>query len=76
MNTHNIQSTLVSSTLLISNNRISQSEKLVPVLTWKSNSRKQNIVEMRRNCSGAISTLFHNIFDISLTSGAKLHIHL
>ena len=34
-------------------------------------------MEKRRNCSwGAISPLFHNIFNISLTSGVKLHIHL
>ena len=32
-----IQSTLVISTSLISNNRLSRSENLVPVLTWKSN---------------------------------------
>ena len=45
-----IQSTLVISTSLISNNRLSRSENLVPVLTWKSNNRYQNIVEKRRNC--------------------------
>ena len=34
-------------------------------------------MEKRRNCSqGAISSLFHNIFNMSLTSGVKLHIHL
>ena len=66
-----MQSTLVISTTLISNNRLSRSENLVPVLTWKSKNSKQNIVEKRRNCS-----LFHNIFNISLTSGVKLHIHL
>ena len=70
-----IQSTLVISTSLISNNRLSRSEILVPFLTWKSNNREQNIVEKRRNCSlGAISPLFHNIFNMS--SGVKLHIHL
>ena len=69
-----IQQTLVISTWLISNNRSSRSENLVPVLTWKSNNRYQNIVEKRRN--GAISPLFHNIFNILLTSGVKLHIHL
>ena len=31
------QSTLVISKSLISNNRLSQSENLVPVCTWKSN---------------------------------------
>ena len=30
----------------------------------------------RWKSSGAISPLFHNIFNISLTSGVKLHIHL
>ena len=34
-------------------------------------------MEKGRNCSlGAIFPLFHNIFIISLTSGAKLHSHL
>ena len=37
----------------------------------------KNIVEKRRNCSlGAISPLFHNIFNISLTSRVQLHIYL
>ena len=40
-----LQSTLVISTSLISNNRLSRSENLIPVLTWKYNSRWQNIVE-------------------------------
>ena len=69
---HNIflilQSTLVISTSLISNNRLSRSENLVPVLTQRSTNRQQNIVEKRRNCSlGAVAPLFHNIFNISLT---------
>ena len=63
-----IQSTLVISTLLISNNRLTRSGNLVPVLTQRSTNRQHNIVEKRRNCSlGAISPLFHNIFNISLT---------
>ena len=63
-----IQSTLVISNSLISNNRLSRSEILVPVITQRSTNRQQNIVEKRRNCSlGAISPLFHNIFNISLT---------
>ena len=33
-------------------------------------------MEKRRNCSGAISLLFHIILYIFLTSGVKLHIHL
>ena len=60
-----IQSTLVISTSVISNNRLSRRENLVLVLTQKSKIRLQNIVEKRRNCSwGAISPLFHNIFNI------------
>ena len=47
----NIQLTLVISTSLISNNRLPWSENLIPVLTWKSNNREQNIVEKRRNSS-------------------------
>ena len=62
----NIQSTLVISTSVISNNRLSRRENLVLVLTQKSKIRLQNIVEKRRNCSwGAISPLFHNIFNIN-----------
>ena len=60
-----IQSTLVISSSVISNNRLSRRENLVLVLTQKSKLRLQNIVEKRRNCSwGAISPLFHNIFNI------------
>ena len=45
----------------------------VPVLTWKSNNIYQNIVEKRRNCSlGAISSLFHNIFNISLNIRSQI----
>ena len=65
---YGIQSTLVISNSLISNNRLSRSENLVPVLTQRYSNRQQNIVEKRRNCSlGAISPLFHIIFIISLT---------
>ena len=60
-----LQSTLVISNSIISNNRLSRRENLVLVLTQKSKIRLQNIVEKRRNCSwGAISPLFHNIFNI------------
>ena len=60
-----VQSTLVISTSVISNNRLSRRENLVLVLTQKSKIRLQNIVEQRRNCSwGAISPLFYNIFNI------------
>ena len=58
-----IKSTVDSRYLLISNNRLSQSENLVPVLTQRSTNRQHNIVEKRRNCS----PLFHNIFNIFLT---------
>ena len=62
-----LQSTLVISNSLISNNCLSRSENLVPVLTQGSTNRQQNIVEKRRNCSlGAFSPLFHNIFNISV----------
>ena len=46
-----LQSTLVISTLIISNNRLSRRENLVLVLTQKSKIRLQNIVEKMRNCS-------------------------
>ena len=60
-----IQSTLVISTSVISNNRLSQRENLILVLTHKSNIRYQNSVGKRRNCSsGTIYPLFHNIFNI------------
>ena len=63
-----MQSTLVISTSLISNNRLPRSENLVHVSTQRSTNRQQNIMEKRRNCSlGAISPLLHNIFNISLT---------
>ena len=42
-----IQWTLIISTSLISNNRLSGYENLLPVLTWKSNNRLQNIVRTR-----------------------------
>ena len=59
-----LQSTLVISTSVISNHRLPRRENLVLVLTQKSKIRLQNIVEKRRNCSwGAISPLFHNIFN-------------
>ena len=76
-------SRLVILTSLISNNRLSRSDYLVPVLTWKSNNRWQNIVEKRTNCSwGAISPLFHNIFNRSIITssfvkcGCKIYLFL
>ena len=68
-----VQSILVISTSLISNNRISRSENLVPVLTWISNNRYQNIVEKRKEQFLLFSTIFSTYL---LTSGIKLHIHL
>ena len=63
-----IQSTLVISTSVISNNRMSRRENLVLVLTQKSKIMLQNIMEKRRNCSwGAIFPLFHNIFNIDFS---------
>ena len=46
-----IQSTFVISISAMSNNRLSLGENLVRALTWKSYNGKQNIVDMRRNCS-------------------------
>ena len=67
---HEVDS-LVQLTLVISNNRLSWSENLVPVLTWKSNNRQQNFVEKRRNC-----TSFPQYFQQSLTPGVKLQTYL
>ena len=39
LRTYKLQLTLVISTSLISNNRLSRTENLVPALTWKSNNR-------------------------------------
>ena len=65
-----IQSTLVISNSLISNNRFSRSENLVPVLTQRSINRQQNIVEKRRNFSS-----FPQYFQYISNLGVKLHIH-
>ena len=46
-----MQSTLVISTSVLSNHRLSRRENLVLVLTPKSKIRLQNIVEKSRNCS-------------------------
>ena len=62
---HYIQSTLVISTSVIWNNCLSRRENPVLVLKQKPIIRLQNILEKRRNCSwGAISPLFHNIFNV------------
>ena len=55
-----IQSTIIISTSLISNNHLSRSENLFPGLTQRSVNRQQNIVEKRRNL------LFSTIFSIYL----------
>ena len=58
---HLTKSTLVISTLFISNNRLSRRQNLVHVLTWKSNNRLQNIAEKRRNWAICpLSTIFFN----------------
>ena len=45
----------------------------IKLVTGKSNNRYQNIMEKRRNCSsGAISPLFHNIFNISLNFRSQI----
>ena len=64
------QSTLVISTSLISNSRLSRSENLVPVLTQRSTNRHQNIVEKRRNFSP-----FPQYFQYTSNLGVKLHMH-
>ena len=66
----NIQSTLIISNSLISNNHLSLSENLVPVLTQRSTSGQQNIVEKRRNCSS-----FPQYFQYISNLGVKIKIH-
>ena len=68
---YDIQSTLVISTSVISNNRLSRRENLVRVLTQKSKIRLQNIVEKRRNCSSFPQYLQY----ICLIKEVKLHSH-
>ena len=63
-----VQSTLVISNSLISNNRLSRSENLVPVLTQRSTNRQQNSVEKRRNFSS-----FPQYFQYISNLGVKLH---
>ena len=74
-----IQLTLFISNSLISNNRLSRSENLVPVLIQRSTNRQQNIVEKRRNCFlGAISrdNSFPQYFHYISNLGVKIHIIL
>ena len=62
--------TVVISTSIISNNRLSRRENLVIVLTQKSKIRLQNMVE-------AQFLPFSTIFSIYIsTKGVKLHSHL
>ena len=67
----NVQSTIVISTSLISNNHLCRSENLILVLTWKSRNMHQNIVEIAHYFSS-----FPQYVHILLTLGVKLHIHL
>ena len=62
-----IQSTLVILTSFISNNRLSVSENPIPVLTWKSNYRYQNIVKKKEEIAPNFSS-FPQYFNISLTN--------
>ena len=79
----NIQLTLVISTSLILNNSLSRITAYLEVKSW-SLPKDENLTignkilwKKRRNCSkGAISPLFHNIFNISRISRVQLHIHL
>ena len=67
-----IQSTLIISTSVISNHRLSRRENLVLVLTSKSKIRSQNIVEKSRNFS-PFPQYFQYIF---ITKEVTLHSHL
>ena len=66
-----IQSTLVISTSVISNHRLSRRENLFLVLTLKSKIRSENIVEKSSNFS-PFPQYFQYIF---LTKGVTLHSH-
>ena len=74
---NNLQSTLVISNSLISNNLLSRSENLVPVLTQRSTNMQQNIVEKRRNAPKEQFLLFSTIFfNVRISNlGVKLHIY-
>ena len=52
--------------------------KILSLSKHENRTTSKNIVKKRRNCSwgGAISPLFHNIFDIALSSRVQLHINL
>ena len=68
---HYIQSTLVISNSLISNNRLSRSQNMVPVLTQRSTNRQQNIVEKRRSNFSSFPQYFQYVSNL----GVKLKIH-
>ena len=53
-----IQSTLVISNSIISNNRLSRRENQVLIQTQKSNIRYLNIVDKTRNCSSPVPIIF------------------
>ena len=65
-----LQSTLVILNSLISNNLLSRSENLAPVLTQRSTNRQQNIVEKRRSNFSSFPQYFQYISDL----GVKLKI--
>ena len=61
-----LQSTLVISTSLISNNRLSRSEILVPVLTWKSKNSNKILWKRGEFAPNEQFLLFSTIFSIYL----------
>ena len=63
-----LQSTLVISTSVISSNRLSQRENLVPVLTQKSKIRLQNIVAKGEIAPGEQFLPFSTIFSIYISN--------
>ena len=65
-----LQSTLVISTALISNNRLSKG-KSGPCSNTEISNRQQNIVEKRRSNFSSFPQYFQYISDL----GVKLHIH-
>ena len=62
-----IQSTLVISTSVISNNRLSRRENLVLVLKQKSKIRLQNIVERGEIAPGEQFLPFSTLFSIYIS---------
>ena len=65
---HEIQSALVISTSVISNNRLSRRENLVLVLTQKSKIGLQNIVERGEIAPGEQFLPFSTIFSIYISN--------